>query len=42
MVAIEFACLDIIEKLGKPVYNLIGGKLRDKVSFASYLFSAMR
>jgi glucarate dehydratase len=39
MAAIEFACLDIIgQKLGQPVYNLIGGKLRDKVSFASYLF----
>ncbi len=39
MAAIEFACLDIIgQKLGQPVYNLIGGKLRDGVSFASYLF----
>ncbi len=37
--AIEFACLDIIgQKLGEPVYNLLGGKLRDKVPFASYLF----
>lgn len=37
--AIEFACLDIIGKtLGVPVYDLIGGKLRDEVSFASYLF----
>lgn len=39
MAAIEFACLDIIgQKLDVPVYNLLGGKLRDKVSFASYLF----
>lgn len=39
MAAIEFACLDIIgQKLGVPVYNLLGGKLRDEISFASYLF----
>lgn len=39
MAAIEFACLDIIgQKLGEPVYNLLGGKLRDQVRFASYLF----
>tara|TARA_B110000114_G_scaffold183726_1_gene225692 strand:- start:576 stop:1826 length:1251 start_codon:yes stop_codon:yes gene_type:complete len=37
--AIEFACLDIIGKtLDVPVYDLIGGKLRDEVGFASYLF----
>jgi glucarate dehydratase len=37
--AIEFACLDIVGKtLGVPVYDLIGGKLRDEVGFASYLF----
>lgn len=37
--AIEFACLDIIgQKLGVPVYQLLGGKLRNSVSFASYLF----
>lgn len=37
--AIEFACLDIIGKtLGLPVYDLLGGKLRDEVGFASYLF----
>jgi glucarate dehydratase len=37
--AIEFACLDIIgKKLGVPVYNLLGGKIRDEVEFASYLF----
>jgi glucarate dehydratase len=37
--AIEFACLDIIgQKLGVPVHALLGGKLRDTVEFASYLF----
>ncbi len=37
--AIEFACLDIIgKKLGVPVHALLGGKLRDAVEFASYLF----
>ena len=37
--AIEFACLDLIgQKLGVPVCDLLGGKLRDAVPFASYLF----
>jgi glucarate dehydratase len=37
--AIEFACLDIVGKtLGVPVYDILGGKLRDEVGFASYLF----
>jgi L-alanine-DL-glutamate epimerase-like enolase superfamily enzyme len=37
--AIEFACLDIIgQALGVPVHDLLGGKLRDRVAFASYLF----
>jgi glucarate dehydratase len=37
--ALEFACLDIIgQKLGVPVHALLGGKLRDRVEFASYLF----
>ena len=37
--AIEFACLDIIgKKLGVPVHALLGGKVRDDVEFASYLF----
>lgn len=37
--AIEFACLDIMGKfLGLPAYDLLGGKLRDDVGFASYLF----
>jgi glucarate dehydratase len=37
--AIEFACLDIMGKtLGVPVCDLLGGRLRDTVGFASYLF----
>ena len=37
--ALEFACLDIIGKfLNVPVYDLLGGKVRDTVGFASYLF----
>jgi len=37
--ALEFACLDVIgQKLGVPVHALLGGKLRDTVEFASYLF----
>lgn len=37
--AIEFACLDIIgQHLGVPVYQLLGGKFRDHIPFASYLF----
>lgn len=37
--ALEFACLDIIgKKLGVPVYQLLGGRVRDRVGFASYLF----
>ena len=37
--ALEFACLDIIgKKLGVPVHALLGGKLNDRVAFASYLF----
>ena len=37
--AIEFACLDIIgKKLDVPVHALLGGKVRDTVEFASYLF----
>ncbi len=39
LAALEFACLDICGKaLGVPVYDLLGGKLRDRVEFASYLF----
>jgi glucarate dehydratase len=37
--AIEVACLDIIGKLiEKPVVDLLGGKMRDEVPFAAYLF----
>ena len=37
--ALEFACLDIMgQKLGVPVHALLGGKVRDAVEFASYLF----
>jgi glucarate dehydratase len=37
--ALEFACLDIIgQKLGVPVSELLGGRLRDEIPFASYLF----
>ncbi|GAA4696660.1 enolase C-terminal domain-like protein [Phytohabitans rumicis] len=39
LAAIEFACLDLIgQHLDVPVYDLLGGKLRDRVPFASYLF----
>jgi len=37
--AIEFACLDLQgRELGVPVHALLGGKVRDRVPFASYLF----
>ena len=37
--ALEFACLDIMgQKLGLPVSELLGGRLRDDIEFASYLF----
>lgn len=40
--AIEFACLDLMgKKLGVPVYQLLGGKVREEVPFASYLFFRM-
>nr|WP_202888547.1 enolase C-terminal domain-like protein [Kribbella solani] len=39
LAAIEFACLDLQgRELGVPVHELLGGKVRDKVPFASYLF----
>ncbi|HEY3502412.1 MAG TPA: enolase C-terminal domain-like protein [Actinocatenispora sp.] len=39
LAAIEFACLDLIgQQQNLPVYDLLGGKLRDRVPFASYLF----
>ena len=37
--AIEFACLDIQGKAtGRPVHDLLGGAVRDKIEFAGYLF----
>jgi len=37
--AIEVACLDIIGKVtGRPVVDLLGGSMRDRVPFSAYLF----
>lgn len=37
--AIEIACLDLIGKaVGKPVCDVIGGRVRDEVPFSAYLF----
>ncbi|MEM9671716.1 MAG: enolase C-terminal domain-like protein [Bacteroidota bacterium] len=37
--AVEVACLDIQGKVsGRPVVDLLGGKMRDRVPFAAYLF----
>lgn len=37
--ALEVACLDIMGKVtGRPVVDLLGGKMRDMVPFAAYLF----
>ncbi|NHE57421.1 enolase C-terminal domain-like protein [Cyclobacterium plantarum] len=37
--ALEVACLDIIGKIvNRPVVDLLGGKMRDAVPFAAYLF----
>ncbi|TDV38563.1 enolase C-terminal domain-like protein [Actinophytocola oryzae] len=37
--AVEFACLDLIGlRIGVPVHDLLGGRVRDRVEFASYLF----
>jgi len=39
LAALEFACLDILgQKWGVPVYDILGGRVRDYVPFASYLF----
>ncbi|HEX6335531.1 MAG TPA: enolase C-terminal domain-like protein [Jiangellaceae bacterium] len=39
LAAIEFACLDLLgQHLGAPVHDLLGGRVRDRVEFASYLF----
>jgi glucarate dehydratase len=37
--AIEIACLDLVGKaIGKPVCDVIGGRVRDAVPFSAYLF----
>ncbi|HYO07898.1 MAG TPA: enolase C-terminal domain-like protein [Tepidisphaeraceae bacterium] len=39
LAALEFACLDILgKKWNVPVHAILGGKLQDRVPFASYLF----
>jgi glucarate dehydratase len=39
LAALEFACLDILgQKWGVPVYDILGGRVREHVPFASYLF----
>lgn len=39
LAALEFACLDLLgQKWGVPIYDILGGKLQDRVPFASYLF----
>ncbi len=39
LAAIEFACLDILgQRWGVPVSEILGGRLRDRIPFASYLF----
>lgn len=39
LAALEFACLDILgQKWGVSIADILGGRLRDRVPFASYLF----
>jgi glucarate dehydratase len=39
LAALEFACLDLLgQQWGVPVCDILGGRLRDKVTFASYCF----
>ncbi|HEY8231615.1 MAG TPA: enolase C-terminal domain-like protein [Vicinamibacteria bacterium] len=39
LAALEFACLDLMgQKWGVPVSEILGGRLRERVPFASYLF----
>lgn len=39
LAAIEFACLDLLgQEWGVPVSEILGGRLRERVRFASYLF----
>src|SRR6185369_9745205 len=39
LAALEFACLDVLgQKWGVSLSEMLGGRLRDRVPFASYLF----
>jgi glucarate dehydratase len=39
LAAVEFACLDLLgQRWGVPVSEILGGRVRDQVRFASYLF----
>lgn len=39
LAALEFACLDLMgQRWGVPVSDILGGRLRERVPFASYLF----
>ena len=39
LAALEFACLDLLgQHWNAPVYDILGGRLRDRVTFASYCF----
>jgi len=39
LAALEFACLDLLgQAWGVPVSEILGGRLRDRIPFASYLF----
>jgi glucarate dehydratase len=39
LAALEFACLDLLgQKWNVPVHAILGGKLRDEIPFAAYLF----
>src|SRR5512145_1169574 len=39
LAALEFACLDILgQRWGVPVSEILGGRLQDRVPFATYLF----
>lgn len=39
LAALEFACLDLVgQAWGVPVCDILGGRLRDRVPFASYCF----
>jgi glucarate dehydratase len=39
LASLEFACLDLLgQKWGVPVSEILGGRLRERIPFASYLF----